>query len=125
MRTYATRAALTGLAKRGHAYVAFGAVSANARYWQTPLHAESAPIAHGLPSGAQSAEEVPMPTYDYQCRKCGAVVEQVAPADGRTALRHEADGGKLWRLFSPPGLVFKGSGWAKKDRKAEGKNAAR
>lgn len=62
-----------------------------------------------------------MPTYDYQCRTCGAVVEHVAPADGRKALRCEADGAKLWRLFSPPGLVFKGSGWAKNDRKAEGK----
>lgn len=62
-----------------------------------------------------------MPIYDYRCGKCGAVVEMLAPADGRKALRHDADGGKLWRLLSAPTVIYKGSGWAKKDRKDGGK----
>lgn len=63
-----------------------------------------------------------VPTYDYQCRKCNVIVEVLAPADGRTALRHEACGAKLWRVFSPPAVIFKGEGFAKKDRRgANGK----
>lgn len=63
-----------------------------------------------------------MPTYDYQCRTCKVIVEVLAPADGRTALRHEACGAKLWRVFSPPAVIFKGEGFAKKDRRgANGK----
>jgi putative FmdB family regulatory protein len=61
-----------------------------------------------------------MPLFDYQCRTCNVTVEALAPADGRKALRHEVCGAKLWRLFSPPAVIFKGEGFAKNDRR--GKN---
>ncbi len=60
-----------------------------------------------------------MPLFDYQCRTCNVTVEALAPADGRKALRHEVCGAKLWRLFSPPAVIFKGEGFAKNDRRAK------
>ncbi len=53
-----------------------------------------------------------MPTYDYACQKCGHRFEKfqsfsdapliICPQCGTEALR---------KVFSPAGIVFKGSGW--------------
>lgn len=52
-----------------------------------------------------------MPLYDYQCRSCGKVAE-VRHGFNET---HEAPcadcGGEMRRVFSPAGIVFKGSGF--------------
>lgn len=56
-----------------------------------------------------------MPTYDYECRNCGHRVEVLhgVNASGPTAC--ERCGGPMRKLVSTPNIVFKGSGWAKKD----------
>ncbi len=56
-----------------------------------------------------------MPTYDYECRNCGNRVEVLhgVNASGPTAC--ERCGGPMRKLLSTPNIVFKGSGWAKKD----------
>lgn len=54
-----------------------------------------------------------MPNYDYKCEKCGAVYEISHAFDERprkTCLADSCDG-RLRRVFSPPTIIFKGSGW--------------
>jgi putative FmdB family regulatory protein len=56
-----------------------------------------------------------VPTYDYQCRSCGAVVEVVHSMleDGPTEC--ERCGGPLRRVINPSGIIFKGSGFYRND----------
>jgi putative FmdB family regulatory protein len=54
-----------------------------------------------------------MPTYDYKCEKCGNVFEIRHAFDAKvpdTCLDPDCDG-TLRRVFSPPTIIFKGSGW--------------
>lgn len=52
-----------------------------------------------------------MPLYEYQCRKCGQVVEVIQKFSDRALTRCKECGGKLERLLSAPAIQFKGSGW--------------
>lgn len=56
-----------------------------------------------------------MPTYDYQCRSCGVVIEVVHSMleDGPTTC--ERCGGQLRRVINPSGIIFKGSGFYRND----------
>jgi putative FmdB family regulatory protein len=56
-----------------------------------------------------------VPTYDYQCRKCGNTTEVIHSmlADGPTTC--ELCGGPLRRVLYPAGIIFKGSGFYKTD----------
>lgn len=66
-----------------------------------------------------------MPAYDYDCAACGRRVEVVhgvhAPAP--TACPN-CGGGPLKKAFAPPAIHFKGSGWAKKERRASQKTGS-
>lgn len=62
-----------------------------------------------------------MPIYDYRCDKCQMVIEVMSSGVSREMRRHAIDGGTLRRIFSAPSIVYKGAGWAKKDRKDGGK----
>jgi putative FmdB family regulatory protein len=57
----------------------------------------------------------PVPTYDYQCRKCGHITEVIHSMleDGPSAC--ERCGGELRRVFHPTGIIFRGSGFYKTD----------
>jgi len=59
-----------------------------------------------------------MPIYDYLCSNCGQTTEVIhgihAPAP-RFCPACGAEG-TLRKAFAPPAVLFKGSGWAKKDR---------
>jgi putative FmdB family regulatory protein len=61
-----------------------------------------------------------MPIYDYLCSNCGQTTEVIhgihAPAP-RFCPACGAEG-TLRKAFAPPAVLFKGSGWAKKDRSA-------
>lgn len=59
-----------------------------------------------------------MPFYDYLCAKCGATVEVLHGIDEQQARTHEDCGGSLERQFSAASVHFKGSGWAKLDRRS-------
>ena|SRR5258705_2912088 len=62
-----------------------------------------------------------MPTYEYRCNSCGEHLEVVqsfsddpltkCPNCGKKALR---------KVFSPVGIVFKGSGFYKTDNRGKG-----
>jgi putative FmdB family regulatory protein len=59
-----------------------------------------------------------VPTYDYQCRSCGDVVEVVHSMleDGPTTC--ERCGGQLRRVMHPAGIIFKGSGFYRNDSRS-------
>ena len=60
-----------------------------------------------------------MPTYDYECRNCGHRVEVLHGVNATGPTACEQCGGPMRKLMSAPAIVFKGSGWAKKDRSAK------
>jgi putative FmdB family regulatory protein len=61
-----------------------------------------------------------VPTYDYQCRSCGAITEVIhaMSEDGPTVC--ELCGGDLRRVLYPAGIIFKGSGFYRTDSRASG-----
>lgn len=56
-----------------------------------------------------------MPTYDYECRNCGHRVEVLHGVNDPGPTACEQCGGTMRKLFSMPAIVFKGTGFAKKD----------
>ena len=61
-----------------------------------------------------------MPIYDYLCSSCGhrtEVIHGINEAGPRFCPSCGAEG-TLRKGFSTPAILFKGSGWAKKDRAA-------
>ena len=72
-----------------------------------------------------------MPTYDYQCEKCGVAFEifQSFSEDTLTKCPTKKSGnspegcvapgrGKVTKVFSAPGISFKGSGFYKTDSRS-------
>jgi putative FmdB family regulatory protein len=59
-----------------------------------------------------------VPTYDYQCRACGAVTEVIHSMldDGPTVC--ERCGGELRRILYPAGIIFKGPGFYSTDSRS-------
>ena len=52
-----------------------------------------------------------MPLYEYQCKKCGKVVEAIQKFSDEPLKKHEKCGGKLEKQMSAPAFHLKGSGW--------------
>ncbi|HEY8167555.1 MAG TPA: FmdB family zinc ribbon protein [Candidatus Limnocylindrales bacterium] len=65
-----------------------------------------------------------MPIYDYACTTCGRVVEVVHGVDGSGPERCATCGGAMKKLIVSPAVHFKGSGWAKQDRRTSSTKAA-
>ncbi|MGO8895105.1 MAG: FmdB family zinc ribbon protein [Streptosporangiaceae bacterium] len=56
-----------------------------------------------------------MPTYQYTCTDCGEPVETVQKFTDAPLTVCAACGGRLRKVFSPVGIVFKGSGFYRTD----------
>ena len=56
-----------------------------------------------------------MPTYQYTCTECGEPVEAVQKFTDAPLTVCAACGGRLRKVFSPVGIVFKGSGFYRTD----------
>ena len=56
-----------------------------------------------------------MPTYQYTCTECGEPVEVVQKFTDEPLTVCSACGGRLRKVFSPVGIVFKGSGFYRTD----------
>ena len=56
-----------------------------------------------------------MPTYQYTCTDCGEPVEAVQKFTDAPLTVCTACGGRLRKVFSPVGIVFKGSGFYRTD----------
>jgi putative FmdB family regulatory protein len=66
-----------------------------------------------------------MPTYQYTCTDCGDAVEAVQKFTDEPLTVCVACGGRLRKVFSPVGIVFKGSGFYRTDsRNGSGSPAA-
>jgi putative FmdB family regulatory protein len=59
-----------------------------------------------------------VPIYDYVCEACGHVMEVSHGIHATGPTECPECGGTLAKAFAPPTIHFRGSGWAKKDRKS-------
>jgi putative FmdB family regulatory protein len=59
-----------------------------------------------------------MPLYDYICEN-GHIVEVMHGVNDSGPQKCERCGAEMRKLLSTPAIVFKGSGWAKKDRSSK------
>jgi putative FmdB family regulatory protein len=66
-----------------------------------------------------------MPTYEYVCTKCGEGLEAVQSFSDPPLTRCPACKGKLRKVFSAAGIVFKGSGFYKTDSRSGSKSASK
>lgn len=57
-----------------------------------------------------------MPTYDYVCTVCGHEMEVFHSIHGHGPAACPRCGGAMKKAFAAPAVVFKGSGWARKER---------
>jgi putative FmdB family regulatory protein len=65
-----------------------------------------------------------MPIYEYRCTVCGAVFDRMTSfGDESTPMCPNGHAGAQ-RVFSPPGIVFKGSGFYVTDNRTNGKSGA-
>ena len=60
-----------------------------------------------------------MPIYEYACTACGERTEAKQSFDDPPLETCEICGGKLRKLYSPVGVVFKGSGFYSTDAKSK------
>ncbi|SEN09521.1 FmdB family zinc ribbon protein [Actinacidiphila rubida] len=56
-----------------------------------------------------------MPTYQYQCTECGEALEAVQKFSDDALTECPNCGGRLRKVFSAVGVVFKGSGFYRTD----------
>jgi len=56
-----------------------------------------------------------VPTYQYTCTECAEPVEAVQKFTDDPLSECAACGGRLRKVFSPVGIVFKGSGFYRTD----------
>ena len=64
-----------------------------------------------------------MPTYQYACTSCGEQLEAVQKFSDEPLTECPACGGRLRKVFSPVGVVFKGSGFYKTDSRTTTKKS--
>jgi len=60
-----------------------------------------------------------MPTYEYACTECGQHLEVVQSMSDTSLTTCAVCGGRLRKVFSPIGIVFKGSGFYRTDSRAK------
>ena len=65
-----------------------------------------------------------MPAYDFRCPECGDVFEVVRPSGSTGDVCCPQCGVPAKRVFTPVGVVFKGSGFHNTDYKARPKEDA-
>ncbi len=56
-----------------------------------------------------------MPTYVYECAKCGDEFELYQSFSDEPLKKHPGCGGKVAKVFQPVGIVLKGAGFYKND----------
>ena len=65
-----------------------------------------------------------MPTYEYLCTACGESLEVVQSFTDSSLTECPACAGRLRKVFSPVGVVFKGSGFYKTDSRSSSKSGS-
>jgi putative FmdB family regulatory protein len=64
-----------------------------------------------------------VPTYQYTCTDCGEPIEAVQKFTDDPLSICSACGGRLRKVFSPVGIVFKGSGFYRTDSRNGSRSA--
>lgn len=62
-----------------------------------------------------------MPTYQYVCTECGEPLEVVQKFSDNALTECPACSGRLRKVFSAAGIIFKGSGFYRTDSRGSGK----
>ncbi|MFD3452739.1 FmdB family zinc ribbon protein [Streptomyces sp. NPDC058691] len=65
-----------------------------------------------------------MPTYQYQCTECGEGLEAVQKFSDDALTECPACHGRLRKVFSAVGVVFKGSGFYRTDSRGSSSSSA-
>lgn len=65
-----------------------------------------------------------MPTYQYACTSCTERLEVVQRFSDEPLTECPACGGTLRKVFSPVGVVFKGSGFYKTDSRGSSRSSS-
>ncbi|MFI6562711.1 FmdB family zinc ribbon protein [Streptomyces sp. NPDC050534] len=65
-----------------------------------------------------------MPTYQYQCTECGEGLEAVQKFTDDALTECPNCGGRLKKVFSAVGIVFKGSGFYRNDSRGSSSSTA-
>ncbi|MFE9107735.1 FmdB family zinc ribbon protein [Actinomadura geliboluensis] len=65
-----------------------------------------------------------MPTYQYVCTECGEPLEVVQKFSDDALTECPACSGKLRKVFSAAGIIFKGSGFYRTDSRGSGKSSS-
>ncbi|WP_225845332.1 FmdB family zinc ribbon protein [Streptomyces sp. HPF1205] len=65
-----------------------------------------------------------MPTYQYQCTECGEGLEAVQKFSDDALTECPKCGGRLRKVFSAVGVVFKGSGFYRTDSRGSSSGSA-
>ncbi|HEX2314891.1 MAG TPA: FmdB family zinc ribbon protein [Thermomonospora sp.] len=64
-----------------------------------------------------------MPTYQYVCTECGEPLEVVQKFSDDALTECPACSGRLRKVFSAAGIIFKGSGFYRTDSRGNGKSS--
>src|SRR4249919_206582 len=64
-----------------------------------------------------------MPTYEYRCRYCGHTFDVVQSMSDETLTVCPVCGGQLRKVFAPPAISFKGSGFYATDHGKKSKSS--
>lgn len=64
-----------------------------------------------------------MPTYEYQCKKCGERLEVFQSFSAKPLRKHDGCNGALEKVFHASGIVFKGSGFYVTDSRGSSSSA--
>ncbi|MFB7460062.1 MULTISPECIES: FmdB family zinc ribbon protein [unclassified Streptomyces] len=65
-----------------------------------------------------------MPTYQYQCTECGDGLEAVQKFTDDALTECPGCGGRLKKVFSAVGIVFKGSGFYRNDSRGSSSSSS-
>jgi putative FmdB family regulatory protein len=65
-----------------------------------------------------------MPTYEYACRACGHAFEVVQSMKDESLKECPECGGELRKVFAPPMITFRGSGFYATDHRKRGEGSA-
>jgi putative FmdB family regulatory protein len=65
-----------------------------------------------------------VPTYQYQCTECGEALEAVQKFSDDALTECPNCGGRLRKVFSAVGVVFKGSGFYRTDSRGSSSSSA-
>lgn len=65
-----------------------------------------------------------MPTYQYVCTECGEPLEVVQKFSDDSLTECPACGGRLRKVFSAAGIIFKGSGFYRTDSRTDSRSGS-